>query len=32
LSIASRMASWCRKCIYLVPRMEKIAGEYPGSV
>ncbi|NP_001309198.1 Thioredoxin-like 3-1, chloroplastic [Zea mays] len=24
------MASWCRKCIYLVPRMEKIAGEYPG--
>ncbi|KXG31197.1 hypothetical protein SORBI_3004G315100 [Sorghum bicolor] len=24
------MASWCRKCIYLMPRMEKIAGEYPG--
>ncbi|XP_066319664.1 thioredoxin-like 3-1, chloroplastic [Miscanthus floridulus] len=24
------MASWCRKCIYLIPRMEKIAGEYPG--
>ncbi|CAN6245916.1 unnamed protein product, partial [Urochloa humidicola] len=24
------MASWCRKCIYLKPRLEKIAGEYPG--
>ncbi|KAL6635209.1 hypothetical protein ACP70R_027880 [Stipagrostis hirtigluma subsp. patula] len=24
------MASWCRKCIYLMPRLEKIAGEYPG--
>ncbi|KAK1620354.1 hypothetical protein QYE76_025871 [Lolium multiflorum] len=24
------MASWCRKCIYLKPKLEKIAGEYPG--
>uniref|UniRef100_A0A0D9VLP0 Thioredoxin domain-containing protein n=1 Tax=Leersia perrieri TaxID=77586 RepID=A0A0D9VLP0_9ORYZ len=24
------MASWCRKCIYLKPRLEKIAGEFPG--
>ncbi|KAI5021862.1 hypothetical protein ZWY2020_058592 [Hordeum vulgare] len=24
------MASWCRKCIYLKPKMEKIAGEFPG--
>ncbi|RLM78385.1 hypothetical protein C2845_PM12G28590 [Panicum miliaceum] len=24
------MASWCRKCIYLKPRLEKIAGDYPG--
>ncbi|WVZ73442.1 hypothetical protein U9M48_021748, partial [Paspalum notatum var. saurae] len=24
------MAAWCRKCIYLMPRLEKIAGEYPG--
>lgn len=23
------MAGWCRKCIYLMPRMEKMAGEYP---
>ncbi|XP_044947863.1 thioredoxin-like 3-1, chloroplastic [Hordeum vulgare subsp. vulgare] len=23
------MASWCRKCIYLKPKMEKIAGEFP---
>lgn len=30
LYIASRMASWCQKCIYLMPRMEKIAGQYPG--
>ncbi|GJN22434.1 hypothetical protein PR202_gb09994 [Eleusine coracana subsp. coracana] len=30
--ILPRMASWCRKCIYLKPRLEKIAGEYPGSV
>ncbi|KAM3244002.1 hypothetical protein ACQJBY_055738 [Aegilops geniculata] len=25
------MASWCRKCIYLKPKLEKIAGEFPGS-
>ncbi|KAF7091226.1 hypothetical protein CFC21_093849 [Triticum aestivum] len=24
------MASWCRKCIYLKPKLEKIAGEFPG--
>jgi thiol-disulfide isomerase/thioredoxin len=32
LFIVARMASWCRKCIYLKPRLEKIAGEYPGLV
>jgi thiol-disulfide isomerase/thioredoxin len=32
LSLIARMASWCRKCIYLKPRLEKIAGEHPGSV
>uniref|UniRef100_A0ACD5Z5Q5 Uncharacterized protein n=2 Tax=Avena sativa TaxID=4498 RepID=A0ACD5Z5Q5_AVESA len=26
------MASWCRKCIYLKPKLEKIAGEFPGLV
>lgn len=30
LSLIARMASWCRKCIYLKPRLEKIAGEHPG--
>ncbi|KAE8790744.1 thioredoxin-like 3-1, chloroplastic [Hordeum vulgare] len=24
------MASWCRKCIYLKPKLENIAGEFPG--
>ncbi|KAI4975794.1 hypothetical protein ZWY2020_049401 [Hordeum vulgare] len=24
------MASWCRKCIYLKPKLEKIAGEFLG--
>lgn len=23
-----RMASWCRKCIYLKPKLEKLAAEY----
>jgi hypothetical protein len=32
LSFIARMADWCRKCIYLKPGPEKIAGEYPGSV
>jgi thiol-disulfide isomerase/thioredoxin len=22
------MASWCRKCIYLKPKLEKLAAEY----
>lgn len=30
LDDAFRMASWCQRCIYLMPRMENIAGEYPG--
>ncbi|KAG8072598.1 hypothetical protein GUJ93_ZPchr0006g43894 [Zizania palustris] len=25
------MANWCRKCIYLKPKLEKIAGEFPGT-
>jgi thiol-disulfide isomerase/thioredoxin len=29
LSFIARMADWCQKCIYLKPRLEKIAGEYP---
>lgn len=24
----NRMASWCRKCIYLKPKLEKLAAEY----
>ena len=23
-----RMANWCRKCIYLKPKLEKLAAEY----
>uniref|UniRef100_A0A453PNR5 Thioredoxin domain-containing protein n=1 Tax=Aegilops tauschii subsp. strangulata TaxID=200361 RepID=A0A453PNR5_AEGTS len=30
LCVLTRMASWCRKCIYLKPKLEKIAGEFPG--
>lgn len=26
--IMCRMASWCRKCIYLKPKLEKLAAEY----
>ncbi|KAK7861592.1 thioredoxin-like 3-1 [Quercus suber] len=26
--IASRMATWCRKCIYLKPKLEKLAAEF----
>ncbi|KAM5551758.1 thioredoxin-like 3-1, chloroplastic [Rosa sericea] len=28
LSSTSRMASWCRKCIYLKLKLEKLAAEY----
>lgn len=28
LPIACRMAAWCRKCIYLKPKLEKLAAEY----
>ncbi|XP_040367164.1 uncharacterized protein LOC121050581 isoform X3 [Rosa chinensis] len=28
LSSTSRMASWCRKCIYLKLKLEKLATEY----
>ncbi|XP_068660688.1 thioredoxin-like 3-1, chloroplastic [Aristolochia californica] len=26
------MASWCRKCIYLKPKLEKLAAEYSGKM
>lgn len=26
------MASWCRKCIYLMPKLEKLAAEYDTKV
>ncbi|KAF6165506.1 hypothetical protein GIB67_015829 [Kingdonia uniflora] len=26
------MANWCRKCIYLKPKLEKLAGEYWGRI
>ncbi|XP_068663699.1 thioredoxin-like 3-1, chloroplastic [Aristolochia californica] len=26
------IASWCRKCIYLKPKLEKLAAEYSGKV
>ncbi|XP_073109894.1 thioredoxin-like 3-1, chloroplastic [Elaeis guineensis] len=26
--LGQRMAAWCRKCIYLKPKLEKVAAEY----
>lgn len=28
LLVADFMASWCRKCLYLLPRLKKLASEY----